>query len=101
MCQRVVLAGWNGHITLMKAYSKFQNMKQLEKTKRFCEEYELAIPIIMAPMAGAGPPALAAAVGSAGGVGATFQRRYGRHQDRTRGFVGYTIIEDRDDEVCF
>ena len=34
-------------------------------------------------------------------LGATFQRRYGHHQDRTRGFVGYTIIEDRDDEVCF
>ena len=45
-------------------------MKQLEKTKQFCEEYELALPIIMAPMAGACPPALAAAVSNAGGMGA-------------------------------
>ena len=45
-------------------------MKQLEKTKKFCEEYELALPIIMAPMAGACPPALAAAVSNAGGMGA-------------------------------
>ena len=45
-------------------------MKQLEKTKIFCEEYELALPIIMAPMAGACPPALAAAVSNAGGMGA-------------------------------
>lgn len=45
-------------------------MKQLEKTKFFCEEYELALPIIMAPMAGACPPALAAAVSNAGGMGA-------------------------------
>lgn len=45
-------------------------MKQLEKTKRFLEEYELALPIIMAPMAGASPPALAAAVSNAGGMGA-------------------------------
>ena len=45
-------------------------MKQLEKTKIFCDEYELALPIIMAPMAGACPPALAAAVSNAGGMGA-------------------------------
>ncbi|MFL2845038.1 MAG: NAD(P)H-dependent flavin oxidoreductase [Candidatus Puniceispirillaceae bacterium] len=45
-------------------------MKQLEKTKRFREEYELEVPIIMAPMAGACPPALAAAVSNAGGMGA-------------------------------
>ena len=48
----------------------FLSMKQLEKTKRFLEEYELALPIIMAPMAGASPPALAAAVSNAGGMGA-------------------------------
>ena len=45
-------------------------MKQLEKTKRFREEYGLTVPIIMAPMAGACPPALAAAVSNAGGMGA-------------------------------
>jgi len=45
-------------------------MEQLEKTKRFREEYGLAVPIIMAPMAGACPPSLAAAVSNAGGMGA-------------------------------
>ena len=45
-------------------------MEQLEKTKRFREEYGLTVPIIMAPMAGACPPALAAAVSNAGGMGA-------------------------------
>ena len=45
-------------------------MKHPEKTKRFCEECELGIPIIMAPMAGVCPPALAAAVSNAGGIGA-------------------------------
>ena len=44
-------------------------MEQLEKTKRFREEYGLAVPIIMAPMAGACPPSLAAAVSNAGGMG--------------------------------
>jgi hypothetical protein len=34
-------------------------------------------------------------------LGATLQRRYGHHQNRTRGFAGYTIIEDRDDEGYF
>ena len=33
-------------------------------------------------------------------LGATFQRRYEHYQGRTCGFVGYTITEDRDDEVC-
>ncbi len=45
-------------------------MEHLEKTKRFCDEYGLTVPIIMAPMAGACPPALAAAVSNAGGMGA-------------------------------
>ena len=45
-------------------------MKQLENTKRFCEEYGLRVPILMAPMAGACTPALAAAVSNAGGMGA-------------------------------
>ena len=53
-----------------KALKRLLKMKQLEKTRKFCEEYELAVPIIMAPMAGACPPALAAAVSNAGGMGA-------------------------------
>ena len=52
------------------ALERSRFMEELEKTKRFCEEYGLAVPIIMAPMAGACPPALAAAVSNAGGMGA-------------------------------
>lgn len=42
----------------------------LARAAAFCEAYALGLPIIMAPMAGACPPALAAAVGRAGGMGA-------------------------------
>jgi nitronate monooxygenase len=40
------------------------------RTSAFCEAYELQVPILMAPMAGACPPELAIAVGAAGGMGA-------------------------------
>ena len=39
------------------------------KVRQFCEHYELRVPILMAPMAGACPPELAAAVANAGGMG--------------------------------
>jgi len=42
----------------------------LDRVKAFCDQYELRIPILMAPMAGACPAALASAVGNAGGMGA-------------------------------
>jgi len=42
----------------------------MDRVKTFCDQYELRIPLLMAPMAGACPPALAAAVGNAGGMGA-------------------------------
>ncbi len=42
----------------------------LERVERFCQQYELRLPILMAPMAGACPASLASAVGSAGGMGA-------------------------------
>lgn len=44
-------------------------MKPLEKAKKFCQDYEIDIPILMAPMAGACPPELAAAISNAGGIG--------------------------------
>ena len=44
-------------------------MKKLRKTKQFCRDYGLDIPIIMAPMAGVCPSSLAAAVSNAGGMG--------------------------------
>lgn len=40
------------------------------RAQDFCDRYELQVPILMAPMAGACPPALAAAVANAGGMGA-------------------------------
>src|SRR6185312_4812699 len=40
-----------------------------ERAAAFCERFGLEIPILAAPMAGACPPALAAAVANAGGMG--------------------------------
>ena len=42
----------------------------LARAAAFCAEYGLQAPVLMAPMAGACPPPLAAAVGNAGGMGA-------------------------------
>ncbi len=42
----------------------------LSRAQQFCERHNLQLPILMAPMAGACPPALAAAVCNAGGMGA-------------------------------
>lgn len=42
----------------------------LTRATRFCDRFALAMPVLMAPMAGASPPALAAAVANAGGMGA-------------------------------
>jgi nitronate monooxygenase len=41
-----------------------------DRSNQFCERFGLRVPIIEAPMAGACPPSLAAAVASAGGMGA-------------------------------
>lgn len=40
------------------------------RVQLFCDQYELRVPVLMAPMAGACPPELAVAVVSAGGMGA-------------------------------
>src|SRR5690554_1849235 len=42
----------------------------LARAQGFCSRYGLEIPVLMAPMAGSCPPALAAAVANAGGMGA-------------------------------
>lgn len=42
----------------------------ISRTQNFCDDYNLRVPILMAPMAGACPPALAAAISNAGGMGA-------------------------------
>ncbi|MFC4671719.1 NAD(P)H-dependent flavin oxidoreductase [Seohaeicola nanhaiensis] len=41
-----------------------------ERVAAFCAAYDLQIPVLLAPMAGACPPALSAAVATAGGMGA-------------------------------
>jgi nitronate monooxygenase len=42
----------------------------LARTQAFCERFGLRVPILLAPMAGACPPSLSAAVANAGGLGA-------------------------------
>ena len=42
----------------------------LSRAQAFCQAYDLRIPILLAPMAGACPPALSIAVAQAGGLGA-------------------------------
>jgi nitronate monooxygenase len=41
-----------------------------DRAKAFCDQYGLALPILLAPMAGACPVSLSVAVGNAGGMGA-------------------------------
>jgi len=45
-------------------------MSYRDRTSDFCRHFGLRVPILMAPMAGACPPELAAAVANAGGLGA-------------------------------
>jgi nitronate monooxygenase len=45
-------------------------MSAIRRAETFCARYGLTLPILMAPMAGACPPTLAAAVAEAGGMGA-------------------------------
>lgn len=44
-------------------------MTARRRTQEFCDRFGLRLPILQAPMAGACPPALAAAVATAGGLG--------------------------------
>jgi nitronate monooxygenase len=44
-------------------------MTARSRAQQFCDRYGLRAPILQAPMAGSNPPALAAAVASAGGLG--------------------------------
>ena len=48
------------------------------RARAFCAAYDLRLPVIMAPMAGACPPKLAAAVAGAGGMGACGATPFGR-----------------------
>jgi len=44
-------------------------MSSLTRAQAFCERFGLRLPILLAPMAGACPPSLSAAVANAGGLG--------------------------------
>ena len=43
---------------------------EMRASREFCERFDLKIPILLAPMAGACPPSLSVAVANAGGMGA-------------------------------
>lgn len=43
--------------------------RPLDRARAFAARFGLAVPVLMAPMAGASPPALAAAVAEAGDTG--------------------------------
>lgn len=45
-------------------------MSVTARIARFCQMFDLRLPVLMAPMAGSSPPALSAAVAEAGGMGA-------------------------------
>ena len=64
----VKIAFENSQISAEKTNKK--HMNNFEKTEEFCSAYGLSMPVIMAPMAGACPAELAAAVSNAGGMGA-------------------------------
>ena len=57
-------------IDLPTDVAALRGIPALTRAAAFCQAYSLTRPIVMAPMAGACPPALAAAVASAGGMGA-------------------------------
>lgn len=54
----------------MTEASSADDGRPLGRAARFCAEYGLQAPILLAPMAGACPPGLSAAVANAGGMGA-------------------------------
>lgn len=55
-------------MTMSRASDKSERPR--DRAERFCDEYGLRLPILLAPMAGACPPGLSIAVADAGGMGA-------------------------------
>src|SRR5947209_2508571 len=55
-------------MTMIESANK--GLRPRERADRFCEQYGLKLPILLAPMAGACPPSLSIAVANAGGMGA-------------------------------
>ncbi len=54
----------------MAASARPTSLGPRERAAAFCAKYGMRLPILMAPMAGACPASLAAAVANAGGMGA-------------------------------
>ncbi len=52
--------------------------RPLDRARAFADRFGVKLPVLMAPMAGASPPALAAAVAEAGGMGACGAMPFGR-----------------------
>lgn len=57
-----------GNMAVMASTNRSEGPRA--RAERFCEEYGLKLPILLAPMAGACPPSLSIAVTNAGGMGA-------------------------------
>ena len=55
-------------MTMIESANK--GLRPRDRADRFCEQYGLKLPILLAPMAGACPPSLSIAVANAGGMGA-------------------------------
>lgn len=51
-------------------FPDLHKLSALDRTGAFCNTYDLRLPVLMAPMAGACPTSLAVAVCNAGGMGA-------------------------------
>jgi nitronate monooxygenase len=56
--------------TLMKGRMDEKKLGAVERGRKFAKEVGIRVPIVMAPMSGACPPSLAAAIANAGGLGA-------------------------------
>ncbi len=54
----------------MAELSNPTDLRPLDRARAFCEAYGLALPVLLAPMAGVSPPSLSIAVANAGGLGA-------------------------------
>lgn len=69
--ETVVSAGRRASYTAGSHPAEGETMPSpLNRAEAFCQRFGLRVPILLAPMAGACPPALSAAVANAGGLGA-------------------------------
>jgi nitronate monooxygenase len=64
------LRGTQDRRQIVGAALQLEDAMPLNRAREFCQRFGLRVPILMAPMAGACPPELAAAIANAGGLGA-------------------------------